>query len=194
MQLAMPAPTCIARLLEHSALITSKVEGPNLGIVPKLVSKATVSDTAISVELSVTETARLLKLEPPLAERQHPVRIDATLTRSGVAMKLVQRNGAAPVNGVAVDTLLKTIARGHAFWQRLQSDGLNVTQLAKLEGMTVSYLMRVLRLAFLDPWIVEQIIAGRQPAKLDARKLTLSGELPMRWNHQRAFAGFGAPR
>jgi site-specific DNA recombinase len=190
MQLAMPAPTCIARLLEHSALNTGKLEGANLGIVPKLVTKATLSDTAIAVELSVTETARLLKLEPPSAERQHPVRIDATLTRSGVAMKLVQQNGAAPVNGVAVDTLLKTIARGHAFWQRLQSDGLNVTQLAKIEGMTVSYLTRVLRLAFLDPWIVEQIIAGRQPATLDARKLTLSGELPMRWNHQRAFAGF----
>jgi site-specific DNA recombinase len=190
MQLAMPAPTCIARLLEHGALITSKLEGANLGIVPKLVTKAMLSDTAIAVELSVTETARLLKLEPPSAERQHPVRIDAMLTRSGVAMKLVQQNGAAPVNGVAVDTLLKTIARGHAFWRRLQSDGLNVTQLAKLEGMTVSYLTRVLRLAFLDPWIVEQIIAGSQPANLNARKLTLSGELPIRWNHQRAFAGF----
>jgi site-specific DNA recombinase len=194
MQLAMPAPTCIARLLEHSALNTGRLEGANLGIVPKLVTKATVSDTAISFELSVTETARLLRIEVPSAERQHPVRIDAKLTRSGVAMKLVQRNGAAPVKGAAGDTLLKTIARGHAFWQRLQSDGLNVTQLAKLEGMTVSYLTRVLRLAFLDPWIVEQIIAGRQPAKLDARKLTLSGELPMRWNHQRAFAGFSATR
>lgn len=190
MQLAMPAPTCIARLLEHRALNAGKLEGANLGIVPKLVTKASLSDTAIAVELSVTETARLLRIDLPSAEWQHPVRIDATLTRSGVAMKLVQRNGAAPVNGVAVDTLLKTIARGHAFWQRLQSDGLNVTQLAKLEGMTVSYLTRVLRLAFLDPWMVEQIIAGRQPATLDARKLTLSGELPMRWNHQRAFAGF----
>lgn len=42
--------------------------------------------------------------------------------------------------------------------------------------------------------IVEQIIAGRQPAKLDARKLTLSGELPMRWNRQRTFAGFSTTR
>jgi site-specific DNA recombinase len=60
--------------------------------------------------------------------------------------------------------------------------------------MTVSYLTRVLRLAFLDPWIVGQIIAGRQPANPDARKMTLSCELPMRWNHQRAFAGFTTPR
>jgi site-specific DNA recombinase len=60
--------------------------------------------------------------------------------------------------------------------------------------MTVSYLTRVLRLAFLDPWIVGQIIAGRQPANPDARKMTLSCEMPMRWNHQRAFAGFTTPR
>lgn len=190
----MPAPTCIARLLEHGALITAKLEGGNLGIVPKLVTKATISDTAVSVELSVIETARLLRIEIPSAERQHPVRIDAELRRSGVAMKLVQQNGAAPVKGPAVDTLLKTIARGNALWQRLQSENATVTELAKVEGISVSYLTRVLRLAFLDPWVVEQIIAGRQPAKLDARKLTLSGELPMRWNHQRAFAGFNTTR
>ncbi|WP_430443797.1 hypothetical protein [Sphingorhabdus contaminans] len=105
-------------------------------------------------------------------------------------MKLVQHNGAAPIKGAAVDTLLKTIARGNALWRRLQAEDLNITELAKLEAMTPSYLTRILRLAFLDPWIVEQIIAGRQPAKLDARKLTLSGELPIRWNDQRAFAGF----
>ena len=134
----------------------------------------------------------LQRFHPP--EPQHPVRIDAELRRSGVAMKLVQQNGAAPVKGPAVDTLLKTIARGNALWQRLQSENATVTELAKVEGISVSYLTRVLRLAFLDPWVVEQIIAGRQPAKLDARKLTLSGELPMRWNHQRAFAGFNTTR
>ena len=192
MQLAKPTTTCIARLLEHGASASAQMEGASSGVVPKLVTNAIVSENAILLELSVTETARLLKIELPSAERQHPVRIDAKLTRSGVAMKLVQQNGAAPVKGVAVDTLLKTIARGNALWQKLQSDNVTVTELAKFEGMTVSYLTRVLRLAFLDPWIVEQIIAGRQPANLDARKLTLSGELPMRWNHQRAFAGFSA--
>ena len=190
MQLAMPAPTCIARLLQHGASVAGQMEGPSSGVVPQLVTKATVSDNAISVELSVTETARLLKIEQPSAERQHPLRIAAKLTRSGVAMKLVQQNCAAPVKGAAVVTLLKTIARGNALWQRLQSENASVTELARVEGMSVSYLTRVLRLAFLDPWIVEQIIAGRQPATLNARKLTLSGELPMRWNHQRKFAGF----
>lgn len=192
MQLTMPDPTCVARLLENSALTMATMEGANLGIASDLITKATVSERSISVELSVTESARLLRIEPPSAERQHPLRIDATLTRSGVAMKLVQQNGAAPVKGAAVGTLLKTIARGNALWQKLQSECVSVTELAKVEGMTVSYLTRVLRLAFLDPWIVEQIIAGRHPANLDARKLTLSGELPMRWNQQRAFAGFRA--
>lgn len=189
MQLAMPR---IARMLEQGASVAGQMEGPSSGVVPKLVTKATVCDNAITVELSVTETARLLKMELPSAERQHTVHIVAKLTRSGVAMKLVQENGAAPVKGAAVDTLLKTIARGNALWQRLQSQELSVTELTKVEGMSVSYLTRVLRLAFLNPWIVEQIIAGRQPATLDARKLTLSGELPMRWEHQRAFAGFSA--
>jgi site-specific DNA recombinase len=194
MQLAMPAPTCVASLLDHSASVAHQMEGLSSGVIPELVTKAVVSDNSITVQLSVTETARLLKIDLPSAERQHSVHITAKLTRSGVAMKLVQQNGTAPVKGAAVDTLLKTIARGNALWQRLQSENTTVTELAKIEEMSVSYLTRVLRLAFLDPWIVEQIIAGRQPATLDARKLTLSGELPMRWNHQRKFAGFSATR
>lgn len=194
MQLTMPAPTDIASLLEHSAKLVNKLEGPSSGIAPKLVSRAIINDRAVVVDLSVTETARLLKLELPTTEQQYTFRIAAKLTRSRVAMKLVQHNGAAPVKGAAVDTLLKTIARGNALWQRLQTENLNITKLAKLEAMTPSYLTRILRLAFLDPWIVEQIIAGRQPAMLDARKLTLSGELPMRWTDQRVFAGFTATR
>jgi site-specific DNA recombinase len=192
MQLAMPAPSYVASLLNHTASVARQMEGLSSGVIPELVTKAMVSDNSITVELSVTETARLFKINLPSAERQHRVHITAKLTRSGVAMKLVQQNGTAPVKGAAVDTLLKTIARGDALWQRLQYENTTVTELAKIEEMSVSYLTRVLRLAFLDPWIVEQIIAGRQPATLDARKLTLSGELPMRWDHQRAFAGFSA--
>jgi site-specific DNA recombinase len=188
-QLAMPAPDRMPRLLEHSANVAGKLEGAGSGIIAKLVTKASVSDKAILIELSVTETARLLNIDLPPSERRHPIRIAARLIRSGVAMKLVQQNGAAPVKGAAVDTLLQTIAKGNALWQRLQAEDLNIAELAKLEGITPSYLTRTLKLAFLDPWIVQQIIAGRQPAKLDARKLTLSGILPMRWNHQRAFAG-----
>jgi hypothetical protein len=48
-------------------------------------------------------------------------------------MKLVQQNGAAPVKGAEVDTLLKTIARGNTLWQRLQSENATVTELAKLK-------------------------------------------------------------
>jgi len=137
---------------------------------------------------------RLVEDEYPPHLLQYTFRIAGKLTRSCVSLKLVLHNVSAPVKGAAVDTLLKTIARGNALWQRLQAESLNITELAKLEAMTPSYLTRILRLAFLDPWIVEQIIAGRQPAMLDARKLTLSGELPMRWNDQRAFAGFTATR
>lgn len=51
-----------------------------------------------------------------------------------------------------------------------------------------------MRSAYLDPWIVNQIIAGLQLAKLDARKPTISGELPIRRNYQSAFAKVTATR
>jgi hypothetical protein len=84
MQLNKPAPDRIANGCEHSALLASNLEGTNSGLIPELVTEATVSDAAISV----AATAHLLNIELPMAERQHPVRIAARLTRSGVAMKL----------------------------------------------------------------------------------------------------------
>jgi hypothetical protein len=165
--------------LDRSVQITGTLDDGSLSILSKLVANVAVRDQSIALEVSVIETARLLKVDPPSVERHYSVSIAVKLTRTGIAMKLVQYNGTAPVKGAAVDTLLKTIARGNQYWQRLQTEALNITELAKLEGITRFYLTRVLRLAFLDPWIIDQIIADRHPAILEARKLTLSGELPM---------------
>ena len=53
------------------------------------------------------------------------------------------------------------------------------------EGLTVRYVGRLIRLAFLAPDIVESVVEGRQPTTLTAEALTRRIELPLSWSAQR---------
>jgi site-specific DNA recombinase len=70
---------------------------------------------------------------------------------------------------------------------------LTPTSLAATEGVTPSYLTRVLRLAFLDPAIIQMISNGSVPAHLTAKRLTQPGAIAICWYEQRRTMGI-APR
>ena len=61
------------------------------------------------------------------------------------------------------DALIKAIARAHR-WSRMLERGAfdSVTELAKAEGVTESYLARILRLSLLSPKVVEAALDGRR--------------------------------
>ena len=56
--------------------------------------------------------------------------------------------------------------------------------LARVKGLTPSYLSGILRLTLLAPEIVEAILDGRQPAELQLEEL-LEG-FPLEWDQQRS--------
>ena len=60
----------------------------------------------------------------------------------------------------------------------------SVTELAEAENINDSYLARVLRLTLLAPDIVEAVLDGRQPAKLQIG--VLLKPLPLDWDVQRS--------
>jgi site-specific DNA recombinase len=59
-------------------------------------------------------------------------------------------------------SLVSLLVQAHRWWAELKKRELDVTALACREGMTGSYLTRVLRLAFLSPTITQAILTGRQ--------------------------------
>ncbi len=63
-------------------------------------------------------------------------------------------------------------------------DQLTATQMASRYGVDKSYVSRVIRLRFLSPRIVEQVLAGEQSSDLDARTLLGLKSLPISWNDQ----------
>ena len=99
---------------------------------------------------------------------------------------------------LGVETLIRTLARAHR-WKRLLEEGKfrSAAEIAAAEGVTHSFVNRLLRLTLLAPDIVEAILDGRQAKSLELAVLT--DKLPSAWEEQRqllptTFARSALPR
>ena len=90
----------------------------------------------------------------------------------------------APAKPRPDETLIRALARAHR-WKgmleecRYRSAG----ELAEAEGLTRSFVNRLLRLTLLAPDIVEAILDGRQPKGMQLEDLT--AVMPSEWEEQR---------
>lgn len=68
----------------------------------------------------------------------------------------------------------------------LRTGEIDVTRLAEQEGVTPSYLTRVVRLAFLSPRVVQAVILGTLRADIDGASLTTADAIAGPWSAQEA--------
>ena len=136
-----------------------------------------IDGTALATALEVTRRAQAAEV----VELQCPAR----LTRSGRALRLVQDNGAVPA-GTPDPALIRLLIQARGWWATLRTGTINTSALAAQEGVTPSYLSRVVRLAFLAPAVTAAILAGRQRAGVTVASLTLGDPLPIDWQAQKA--------
>jgi site-specific DNA recombinase len=110
--------------------------------------------------------------------------IPAQLKRAGIEMKLVVDDGSEPANVDPV--LVRLLLRAHAIRARvLEEPSLTLKEIAGEEGISSSYVTRLLRLAFLAPDIVTAILNGKHPPQLTANRLMDDTRLPLDWTAQR---------
>jgi DNA invertase Pin-like site-specific DNA recombinase len=109
----------------------------------------------------------------------------ARLTRSGRALRLVQDSGAL-LHTTPDKSLIRLLLQARRWWAVLKLGELSIGELAAREGVTSSYMTRVVRLAFLAPSITEAILDGRQRAGITAGCLTLAATIPADWREQAA--------
>lgn len=124
---------------------------------------------------------------------QHPYEyvIPVRIRTRGAVLRLVVGGDAGSRTAGPDAALCKTIARAYEWAERLISGrDDSVRAIAKAEGVTESYVTRVLRLAFLAPAIAEAILDGRHPVELTADQLTLREDVPWAWGEQRLQLGF----
>jgi hypothetical protein len=88
-------------------------------------------------------------------------------------------------------TLVKLIVKAHAARQALfAADGASLAEVARMHGHEPGYFAVLVKLAYLSPDIVEGILAGTPPRRLDRQTLARMRQLPMEWNAQRRMLGF----
>jgi hypothetical protein len=82
------------------------------------------------------------------------------------------------------ETLIRALARAHR-WKRMLEEGRyrSTGELAEAEGVTRSFVNRLLRLTLLAPDIVEAILEGRHPKGMQLEELT--DAISSEWDWQR---------
>ena len=104
------------------------------------------------------------------------VRIPMTWKRHGGRKVIIAPDGGdawAPAKPRPDETLIRALARAHR-WKRMLDGGScrSAGELAEAEGVTRSFVNRLLRLTLLAPDIVETILEGRQPRAMQLDDLT----------------------
>ena len=115
------------------------------------------------------------------------VRIPMTWKRLGGRKAIIAPDGGdawAPANPRPDETLIRGLARTHR-WKRMLEEGRcrSVAGIAQAEGITRSFINRMLRLTLLAPDIQEAIFEGRQPKAMQLEELT--DAIPGEWEKQR---------
>ncbi len=175
----------LAALHQRCGDLAARLRRIDREIVAALLRQVRIADAQVEIDADTAAIAALLGVT--LAENSSPhltLTADVRLTRSGLAVRLVQANGST-VSAVADPSLLRQLLTGRRWWNELRHGEIDITRLAAREGLTASYVTRIVRLAFLSPAVLEAIVAGRQRSGVDVGRLTRGEPLPACWREQR---------
>lgn len=154
-------------------------------VLRQLIKKVVVSEISLAIHVDWSALCSMLNILPDAADTDEVVlRTTARLTRSGRVLRMIQEDGRA-LRPTIDHTLVRLIVKARNWWQRLQQErGLTVSAIARQEGVTHSYVTRILRLAFLSPRVIQAIISCRQPTWMDGGALSARSAIALNWEIQ----------
>lgn len=157
-------------------------------IFKNVVDRVHIENERITITLRLDQLLNLSEAtaEPLPYVQHHPVQ----LKRRGVETRLVI--APSPHRATSVDPqMVSTIAKGRQWFDDwLHGRITGYKDIVGRESISASYAGDVMKLAFLSPVIVEDIIKGRQPEALMVSHLTKIENIPLRWEDQAAQYGW----
>lgn len=184
--------TDINRLFDTTRSTADTLRKQDRDLLRTLVASVEVQTTGIDLRLDVQAIGQVLGVPAPEGASVATISAPVRLTRTGRAMRLVHSDGSAARHATPDPTLIKLLVKARRWWSTLAEGHVGITQLAATEGVTPSWMTRVVRLAFLSPELVEAILAGRQGAMIDGKALTGTDAIPIAWVQQRALLHTGS--
>lgn len=167
------------------AELSAKLRQRDRAILRSLVGQVRLFDSRIEISCETAALAASLGLEANdhLAKTMELVS-DARLKRSGLAMRFVHENGAV-ASAIPSTSLPKLISKARRWWAILREGDICIAELARREGVTRSYMTRLVRLAFLAPAVIEAVLEGALRVGIDSERLTTPGAIDANWSVQR---------
>ncbi|MCP3733246.1 hypothetical protein M9978_22840, partial [Sphingomonas sp. MG17] len=182
-------PELMGEIDHRAQTVALAIRAPRPVHVAELVGQVRVA--ARRVEIDVVTAAIASLLDADLADGA-PVAItiaaDVRLTRTGRVVRLVHRDGrAAAASSAGSDhSALKLLVTARRWWAILRAGEIRIKELAAREGVSASWMTRVVRLAFLSPEIVDAVLAGNLRSDVDGLTLIQPDAISVSWQAQRA--------
>ncbi len=189
---ASDASAIVAKASKLNSRLRSEQEQDRSSLLEEMIERIDIGREAITVRFDHQAICRNLDIATPAEEPDVKTverKIDVKLKRSGIALRLVEQTG-RPANRRIDVALIRAIVRGRDWWQQLKDNpNMSVPTLADNEGVTISYITRLVRLAFLSPAAIQHIIDGKTPAHLSLVDLQKADGIPSAWKDQASFFG-----
>jgi len=178
------APAQLQQISDQGALICAKVKMASASKMKALLSSVAVHPGHLVLTLDTKGLAKLLGIalgpDSPLTIEH---RANARLKRSGSSIRLIKNNGSA-ASSAPDQTLTNLLIKARRWWSELSEGETDITTLARREGISSSYIVRVVRLAFLAPAVVQAIQSGKARADLDGRAMLATDAVSPHWEDQ----------
>ena len=150
----------------------------------ELVAAVRILPDQIEVDVSTANTIAALNSASTECAPTIALQADVRLKRTGGVMRIVREDGRSSEVSRPKASLINLVAKAHSWWTELAEGERGITELARSEGVTASYVTRVVRLAFLSPSVTEAILMSRQRPDVTSTGLTITECLPVLWSAQ----------
>lgn len=144
-------------------------------------------EAAFSQVRRITLYGERIVVEPHDSLRLKPFEIPIQLHRTRAEIVVTtSAAGGQPVPPRIDKLLVRALTRAYAMREKLdRGEAKTVTDLVAQFGLGESYVRKILPIGFLAPDLMERILDGRQPARLQIGHIC-DGKLPLDWAAQRA--------
>ena len=162
--------------------LSSSEFGERKTALRRVLDRIEISPDKIKLSINRRGLNEAMGLVHQHAEGSYNEEVPIRLQRCGVEAKLViEGESASQVN----PNLCRMIAQAHCWFQQLATGAVaSVREIAKHENVRESEITRILRLAFLSPKVVRNILEGRQPNNVTTHRLRRLSALPLDWAEQ----------
>ncbi len=174
---------------------TSQTPAQRRSMLTTLINRVTLFPDRLELHLSPEGLKAILEKRPEEIYRPHSVPADkhhvtliinARLRRTGIETRLLIEGQDASARRKPDHSLHRLMAQAHMYQALiLRGRGDTITELATEAGVSPSYFTRILKLSFLSPEILADILRDRHPLHLTAKRLANEIKLPVAWEKQR---------